>query len=142
MEIFKELQSLSQRGYKLTVGDIEDFERIVKVDYEHFMARIQKVTPKLDKHGNAVTDEDGSVIMIPDAEAMNNPQPLPNRFLGLRVLLWLANRKFIKGLKLDDLKDLPLTELRSILMAVTEGDEDDADPFTETSQKQTGTGSG
>ena len=132
MSDLTQLQSPRQRGYEFTVGDIEDFERIVKVDYEYFMGKLNKTTPKLDEHGNAVQDEEGKVVMIPDAEAMASPQPLPNRFLGLRVLTWLANRKFISGLKLDSLKDLSMTALNGILTADPEGEEDDADPFTGT----------
>lgn len=114
---------------ELTAGHIEEFEDAVGVDFEYWFRRLTKLTVKLDEAGNVVVDEEGSPIYVPDPEALNSPNPVPKRWLGLRMLVWFANRDRIADLTPDDLKAVQLGDLAKLVNAPGAPAEADDDPF-------------
>ena len=99
---------------------VHQFEKMTKVDYDYFWRRISPHIPATDEYGNEILDDQGEVVMVPDPEAWNNPQPIPNKTKCLATLVWMANRDRVPGLTVTRIEsELTYGELWELLNSVT-----------------------
>ena len=90
----------------ISMGEVHQFEVMTKVDFDYFLRRINPQIQATDEFGHPVWEEDGETpVMIPDPEAANNPQPIPNKTKCLGTLVWLVNRKHIPGLTVQKVEE-------------------------------------
>ena len=120
----------AKRLKEFTIGEVNLFEKMTKVDFDFFWRNLMPVTPLLDEHGFEQFDSDGNPILVADKEALKNPQPIPGKTGCLAAIVWLVNRENVEGLTVGRLEaEVSYAEMWSLLNKVTQNpDEVEVEP--------------